>query len=87
MAFTPLTYVLSKRLDPLLGIATGVLAFYLNEHNPRTAPPPGQTFMDVTSWRINQLKLEFSQSYAERQRRNLERDLQREREADEASRK
>lgn len=76
-----------RRFDPVLAVATGVLAFYLNEHNPRTAPPPGETFLELTSWRFQQFRLEFNRNWAERQRRNLERDLQREREADEASRR
>ncbi|PAV24066.1 hypothetical protein PNOK_0113400 [Pyrrhoderma noxium] len=35
--------LLSRSLDPALGVITGVLAFYLNQTNPRTAPPPGES--------------------------------------------
>lgn len=46
----PRTYLLSRTLDPLLGVFTGFLAYYLHETNPRTAPPPGHTLRDLLSW-------------------------------------
>ncbi len=44
------TYLLSKALDPLLGLFTGLLAYHLHENNPRTAPPPGHTLRELASW-------------------------------------
>lgn len=34
----------------------GVLAFYLNETNHRTAPPPGQTLQELSSWKYDKWK-------------------------------
>jgi hypothetical protein len=39
-------------LDPLLGIFTGALAFYLSEINPRTAPDPEQKLENLVRWKI-----------------------------------
>jgi Non-classical export protein 1 len=39
-------------LDPLLGIFTGVFAFYLYEINPRTAPAPEQKLDYLVRWKI-----------------------------------
>lgn len=44
------SYLLSRTLDPLLGVFTGFLAYYLHETNPRTAPPPGHTLKDLVHW-------------------------------------
>nr|ODN90592.1 hypothetical protein L203_01703 [Cryptococcus depauperatus CBS 7841] len=44
-------YLLSRTLDPVLAIFTGVFAYYLNETNPRTAPPPGHTLRELVSWK------------------------------------
>jgi hypothetical protein len=46
----PKTYLLSRTLDPLLGVFTGFLAYYLHETNPRTAPPPGHSLRDLLGW-------------------------------------
>jgi len=62
----------------MLGLSTGFLAFYLNEHNPRTAPAPGESFYEVATWRVQTWRAAWSRSWAERQQRNLERDLARE---------
>jgi hypothetical protein len=43
--------LLTRTLDPLLGVMTGVLAFYLYETNPRTAPPPDQRLSELTRWK------------------------------------
>jgi hypothetical protein len=48
------TYLLSRTLDPLLGVFTGFLAYYLHETNPRTAPPPGHTLRDLMGWQWDQ---------------------------------
>ncbi|KZV69481.1 hypothetical protein PENSPDRAFT_686343 [Peniophora sp. CONT] len=44
--------LLSKTLDPVLGVFTGLLAYYLHETNPRTAPPPDQTLNSLVGWRM-----------------------------------
>ncbi len=44
-------YALSSTLDPLLGIFTGTLAYYLYETNPRTAPPPEQKLDSLVRWK------------------------------------
>ncbi|THH04180.1 hypothetical protein EW145_g5714 [Phellinidium pouzarii] len=43
--------LLSRALDPVLGVFTGALAFYLHEANPRTAPPPGESLRELARWK------------------------------------
>lgn len=45
-------YSFASALDPLLGIFTGALAFYLYEINPRTAPEPEQKLENLVRWKI-----------------------------------
>lgn len=45
-------HFLASALDPLLGIFTGALAFYLYEINPRTAPAPEQKLENLVRWKI-----------------------------------
>lgn len=47
----PKTYLLSRTLDPLLGLFTGLLAFHLHETNPRSAPPAGHTLRELIEWK------------------------------------
>lgn len=47
----PKVYLLSRTLDPLLGIFTGLLAYHLHETNPRSAPPAGHTLRELISWK------------------------------------
>ncbi|KAI0306476.1 hypothetical protein B0F90DRAFT_1814368 [Multifurca ochricompacta] len=44
--------LLSRTLDPMLGIFTGSLAYYLYETNPRTAPAPEQKLDNLVRWKI-----------------------------------
>lgn len=44
-------YLLSRTLDPLLAVFTGLFAFHLNQNNPRTAPPPGHTLQELLRWK------------------------------------
>jgi hypothetical protein len=47
--------ILSKNyryFDPVLGIFTGLFAFYLHEHNPRTAPPEDQRLSSLLQWKL-----------------------------------
>ena len=43
-------------LDPLLGVFTGVLAFYLHENHPRTAPPSDQRLVELIRWKFAKWK-------------------------------
>ena len=47
----PKVYLLSRTLDPLLGVFTGLLAYHLHETNPRSAPPPGHTLSELVRWK------------------------------------
>ncbi|KAF9535276.1 hypothetical protein CPB83DRAFT_841504 [Crepidotus variabilis] len=44
-------YLLSRGLDPVLGIFTGVFAFYLHETHPRTARPEDQRLLALLRWK------------------------------------
>lgn len=50
-------HLISKRLDPVLAVFTGLLAFRLHETNPRTAPPPGETLPELLRWKYNRWQL------------------------------
>ena len=50
--------LLRRSLDPALGVFTGVLAFYLRQTNPRTAPPPEETLSVLISWKMRAWKEE-----------------------------
>ncbi|KAN0123764.1 hypothetical protein V8E52_002254 [Russula decolorans] len=54
--------LLSRAFDPLLGIFTGALAFYLYEINPRTAPVPEQKLENLVRWKIEK----YQASHAKR---------------------
>ncbi|KAG9045926.1 hypothetical protein FS837_005401 [Tulasnella sp. UAMH 9824] len=49
-------YLLSKGLDPILGVLTGILAYRLSESNPRTGPPPGETLQELMKWKYQRWK-------------------------------
>ncbi|KAJ3758440.1 hypothetical protein EV360DRAFT_43912, partial [Lentinula raphanica] len=38
-------------LDPLLGVFTGFLAYYLHENHPRTALPQEQRLTELIRWK------------------------------------
>ncbi|KDN42474.1 hypothetical protein RSAG8_06791, partial [Rhizoctonia solani AG-8 WAC10335] len=44
-------YLISKYSDPFLGITTGLLAYYLHQTNPRTAPPEGEDLRSLIRWK------------------------------------
>jgi len=50
--------LLSRALDPILGVFTGVLAYYLYETNPRTALPPHKTLSQLATWKWDKWKRE-----------------------------
>lgn len=52
----PKVFLLSRTLDPLLGVFTGLLAFHLHETNPRSAPPPGHTLSELVQWKWSTAK-------------------------------
>jgi Non-classical export protein 1 len=49
-------YAFASTLDPMLGIFTGVFAYYLYETNPRTAPIPEQKLDNLVRWKIEKYK-------------------------------
>ncbi|KAJ4487874.1 hypothetical protein J3R30DRAFT_3281256, partial [Lentinula aciculospora] len=40
-----------RGLDPVLGVFTGVLAYYLYETHPRTALPQKQRLLELVRWK------------------------------------
>ena len=52
----------SSGLDPFLGVFTGVLAHYLYEANPRTAPPPDQTLESLIRWKLAKREAEHQRA-------------------------
>ncbi|KAJ8078903.1 hypothetical protein PM082_013187 [Marasmius tenuissimus] len=48
--------LLSRALDPFLGVFSGVLAYYLYETHPRTALPHDQTLRELIKWKWFQNK-------------------------------
>lgn len=56
-------------LDPVLGVFTGVLAYYLYENNPRTAPPPDQKLESLVRWKMAKRQAEQQRSAAEADRK------------------
>ncbi|KAF9075214.1 hypothetical protein BDP27DRAFT_1153416, partial [Rhodocollybia butyracea] len=40
-----------RSLDPVLGVFTGFLAYYLYETHPRTALPQDQRLLELVQWR------------------------------------
>jgi hypothetical protein len=56
----------ASTLDPLLGIFTGVFAYYLYESNPRTAPAPEQRLDTLVRWKIEKYQANRAQRDSER---------------------
>lgn len=56
-------------LDPVLGVFTGVLAYYLYENNPRTAPPPDQKLESLVRWKMAKRQAEQQRSVGEADRK------------------
>ncbi|EIM90095.1 uncharacterized protein STEHIDRAFT_153928 [Stereum hirsutum FP-91666 SS1] len=61
--------LLSRGLDPVLGVFTGVLAYYLYENNPRTAPPPDQKLESLVRWKMAKRQAEQQRSVEEANRK------------------
>ncbi|KAF5373875.1 hypothetical protein D9758_000630 [Tetrapyrgos nigripes] len=50
--------LLSRTLDPILGVFTGFLAYYMYETHPRNAIPPGETLLELTRWKLEKRQQE-----------------------------
>jgi Non-classical export protein 1 len=55
---------LCSGLDPLLGVFTGILAYYMYETNPRTAPPADQKLGELARWKLSKWKHERDERLA-----------------------
>ncbi|KAF9562548.1 hypothetical protein CPC08DRAFT_706592 [Agrocybe pediades] len=44
-------YLLARRVDRLLGIFTGFLAYYLHENHPRTARKDEDRLIELLKWK------------------------------------
>ncbi|ORX39283.1 hypothetical protein BD324DRAFT_619127 [Kockovaella imperatae] len=49
----PRVYLLSRTLDPLFGVFSGLLAYHLSESHPRSNIPPGHTLRELVPWQFN----------------------------------
>jgi hypothetical protein len=49
-------YLLSRGFDPVLGVFTGFLAYYLSETNPRTNVQPGHTLLELIPWQWREFR-------------------------------
>ncbi|CDO68280.1 hypothetical protein BN946_scf184799.g7 [Trametes cinnabarina] len=50
--------LLSRTLDPILGVFTGVLAYYLYETHPRTAMPDELRLKSLLRWKYTRWREE-----------------------------
>jgi len=50
--------LLSRGVDPLLGVFTGVFAYYLYENNPRTAPAEYNRLTELVKWKRQKMRRE-----------------------------
>lgn len=50
----PKVYLLSRTLDPVLAVFTGIFAYHLSENNPRSNIQPGHTLRELIPWQWNQ---------------------------------
>ena len=49
---------MASGLDPLLGVFTGVFAYYLYENNPRTAPAADDRLTELIKWKRDKMRRE-----------------------------
>ncbi|KZP01465.1 hypothetical protein CALVIDRAFT_532233 [Calocera viscosa TUFC12733] len=54
----PSYYLLGKYIDPFVGVFAGVVAYYLWENHPRTAPPQGSHLVDLLKWKFADKRVE-----------------------------
>ena len=52
--------VLCRTLDPILGVATGVFAYYLHETHPRTALPEESRLLALLQWKRQRVRQEHN---------------------------
>lgn len=57
--------LLNRALDPLLGVFTGVLAYYMAEANPRTAPPREESLGELLRWKRDKWRRQKAESNSE----------------------
>ncbi|CAL1704657.1 unnamed protein product [Somion occarium] len=50
--------LLSRTLDPILGVCTGIFAYYLYETHPRTALPEQERLKELVKWKLEKNKRE-----------------------------
>lgn len=60
----PPPVLLSRGIDPLLGIFTGCLAYCLYETNPRTSLPADQRLAALVQWKWAKWQLERNNKLA-----------------------
>ena len=51
-------FIFPRGLDPLLGVFTGFLAYYLHENHPRTALQPEEKLSELLRWKYNNYQQE-----------------------------
>jgi len=49
-------YLLTRSLDPFLGVFTGVFAFFLDEIHPRTARREEDTLIELLRWKYRRFQ-------------------------------
>ncbi|ESK94535.1 hypothetical protein Moror_8002 [Moniliophthora roreri MCA 2997] len=54
----PPPVLLHRVIDPILGVFTGVLAYYLYETHPRTGLPQDQRLTELLKWKRSLSKQE-----------------------------
>ncbi|TIC75478.1 hypothetical protein E3Q00_00960 [Wallemia mellicola] len=50
-------YLISRSIDPLLGVFTGFLSFYLNETHPKTYREEPDRLISLIKWKLDQRRL------------------------------
>jgi Non-classical export protein 1 len=53
--------IIFRSLDMILGIGTGVFAYYLYETHPRTAPPQQERLAELVRWKYAQYQQKRAQ--------------------------
>ncbi|TFY83712.1 hypothetical protein EWM64_g295 [Hericium alpestre] len=64
--------LLSRTLDPILGIFTGIFAYHLYETNPRTELPEEQKLVNLVRWKMEKSRNERAHKAEEEARDNVD---------------
>ncbi|KLO05695.1 hypothetical protein SCHPADRAFT_946694 [Schizopora paradoxa] len=68
MSLARAPYLLSKSLDPALGVFTGFFAYFLHETNPRTAPSsPDLRLTELVRWKLDKMSARRAASSDEKE--------------------